>query len=103
MDVELLQLAGANVSIALEPVPAGAPLWRHFGAALADAGAWPLAEARPLPPNALDGDLAFSVLPTHGLGWFQQPALLGARPGDANGEGSDWAQQFDVERIERSA
>lgn len=101
MGVELLQLAGTAVSIALEPASSGPPLWRHFGARLTEAGAWPLAGARPLPPNALDGDLAFSVLPTHGLGWFQQPALLGARPGDASGEGSDWAQQFEVEKVRR--
>ncbi|WP_372525888.1 alpha-galactosidase [Piscinibacter sp.] len=101
MNTELLSLAGKGLAIAIEPVPAGPPLWRHFGARLADQGGWPLAGARPLPPNALDGDLAFSVLPTHGLGWFQQPALLGARAGDAVGDGSDWAQHFAVERTEQ--
>ena len=85
-------LSGQACSIALEPAAGGVPLWRHFGALLEDAaGAWPLAGARPLPPNTLDGDPALSVLTTHGLGWFAQPALLGSRT-----DGGDWAQQFEL-------
>lgn len=103
MTVELITLQGRGWAIALEPAGSGVPLWRHFGASLAGADAWSLADARPQPPNALDGDLAFAAFNTHGLGWFQQPSLLGARVGDANGEGTDWAQQFVVEHIERGA
>lgn len=103
MSCDLITLQGSGCAIALEPVPGGVPLWRHFGAPLGTAVAWPLADARMQPPNALDGDLAFAVLNTHGLGWFQQPSLLGARAGGAQGEGSDWAQQFAVERIEHDA
>ena len=99
---ELIQRSGTGVSIALEPVAGGVPLWRHFGARLGagaepDASAWPLAGARPLPPNALDGDPALSLLPTHGLGWFGQPALAGSRI-----DGSDWAQQFELVACEQS-
>ena len=91
-ETSLLVLCGQACSIALEPAPAGVPLWRHFGARLdSDVDGWPLAGARPLPPNTLDGDPALSVLPTHGFGWFAQPALLGSRP-----DGSDWAQQFEL-------
>ena len=95
--MKLLYVAGTAASIALEPrADGGIPWWRHFGARLAgDAStSWPLADARAVPPNTLDADLALALLPTHGFGWFQQPALLGAREG-----GSDWAQQFSVERI----
>ena len=91
-DGGLMVLSGQACSIALEPVAGGVPLWRHFGALLEDAaGAWPLAGARPLPPNTLDGDPALSVLTTHGLGWFAHPALLGSRT-----DGGDWAQQFEL-------
>lgn len=103
MSRELITLQGRGCAIALEPVDGGVPLWRHFGAAGVAGTAWPLAQARMQPPNALDGDLAFALLNTHGLGWFQHPSLLGARVGDARGEGSDWAQQFVVERIDQGA
>ena len=73
-------LSGRACSIALEAVPGAVPLWRHFGARLSGAPmAWPLAGARPLPPCTLEGDPALSALPTHGQGWFEQPALLGSR------------------------
>ena len=95
----LLGLSGQACSIALEPVVGGVPLWRHFGARLNDPSGttWPLIGARPLPPNTLDGDPALSVLPTHGLGWFAQPALLGCRS-----DGSDWAQQFELVEAEQT-
>ena len=91
-------LSGRASSIALEPLIAGVPLWRHFGARLEGTmSAWPLAGARPLPPNTLDGDPALSVLPTHGFGWFAQPALLGSRI-----NGDDWAQQFELVKVDRT-
>jgi len=94
----LLVLSGQGTSIALERVPHGLPLWRHFGALIQNtAEVWPLAGMRPLPPNALDGDPALDVLPTHGLGWFGQPALLGSRD-----HGEDWAQQFELTAVEQS-
>ena len=94
---ELWVVSGRAMSIALEPVPGGLPLWRHFGALTREGSAWPLGGARPLPPNALDGDPALSVLTTHGLGWFAQPALLGSRAG-----GEDWAQQFELAAVDRT-
>ena len=91
-------LSGRGFSIALEPVAGGAPLWRHFGALMGGApSAWPLAGARPLPPNTLDGDPALSVFNTHGLGWFGHPALLGSR-----NDGTMWAQQFEQVEVDRS-
>ena len=99
-DIEAIQLAGTGVALVLEPVAGGVPLWRHFGAkrmAPDESAVWPLAGARPLPPNALDGDPALSLVPTHGLGWFAQPALAGSRS-----DGSDWAQQFELVATERA-
>ena len=91
-------LSGRACSIALEAVPGAVPLWRHFGARLSGAPmAWPLAGARPLPPCTLEGDPALSALPTHGQGWFEQPALLGSRL-----DGGDWAPQFALQRVERT-
>jgi alpha-galactosidase len=111
---ELWVLSGGEMSIALQPAPQPSsnavlqpvlqslPSWRHWGARLTSASVWPASGARPLPPNALDGDPALDVMPTHGLGWFQQPALLGARVGDTQGDGTDWAQQFRLVRAERN-
>ena len=96
-DGDLWVLSGQASSMALEPVQGGLPLWRHFGALLDGRSAWPLAGARPLPPNALDGDPALSVLTTHGLGWFAQPALLGSRV-----NGDDWAQQFELVKLDHT-
>lgn len=105
-DSTLLRLAGTSCEIVLEAVEGSPPLWRHFGARQAATSStgdpWPAADARPLPPNSLDGDPALSVLPTHGLGWFHQPALAGSRAGDAVGNGSHWAQQFLLQKAEQS-
>ncbi len=92
---ELISLQGRHCAIALEPVDGGVPLWRHFGPAGVPAASWPLAASRIQPPNALDGELALGVCNPHGLGWFQHPSLQGSRGG------SDWAQQFVVERVEQ--
>ena len=102
-DVDCWVLAGSSCGMALEPRADGLPLWRHFGARLAAHAAWPLAGARPLPPNTLDGDPALDVLTTEGLGWFAHPALRGSRTGDAAGDGSDWAQQFALDGVQRDA
>ncbi len=97
-DAALMVLSGRASAIALEPVAGAVPLWRHAGALIdATNGAWPLAGARPLPPNTLDGDPALSALPTHGFGWFAQPALLGGRT-----DGDAWAQQFELVGVDRT-
>jgi alpha-galactosidase len=102
-DADCWVLAGSACAIALEPRADRLPLWRHFGARLEASATWPLAGARPLPPNALDGDPALDVLPTEGLGWFAHPALRGSRPGDGAGENTDWAHQFALEDVQREA
>lgn len=102
-DIDCWVLAGTSCAMALEPRADGLPLWRHFGARLGDAAAWPLAGARPQPPNALDGDPALDVLPTEGFGWFAHPALRGSRVGDAAGDGTDWAQRFTLAGVQHEA
>jgi alpha-galactosidase len=102
-EVDCWVLAGSDCAIALEPRPVGLPLWRHFGTRLATGAVWPLAGARPLPPNALDGDPALDVLTTEGMGWFARPALRGSRAGDAAGDGTDWAQQFALTDVRQQA
>lgn len=96
-------LAGSACAMALEPRGEGLPLWRHFGARVSADPVWPLAGARPLPPNALEGDPALDVLPCEGQGWFAHPALRGSRVGDANGDGTDWSQRFEVAQVRREA
>ncbi|WP_175920070.1 alpha-galactosidase [Burkholderia pyrrocinia] len=100
-DTKLVCLNGSNVCIALEESSGMPPIWRHFGAKPDErAGFWRAASARPHPPTVLDGDPPFTVLPTHGFGWFHQPALAGARPG--TGGDTDWAQQFRLDEVRRN-
>lgn len=96
----LIQLNGENVCLAVEPARATAPVWRHFGPPLGlFAPVWPLDAVRPPPPTVLDGDPPFTVLPTHGFGWFHHPALSGSRPG-AQGD-TDWAHDFRLDGMSR--
>ncbi|MGH8779322.1 alpha-galactosidase [Paraburkholderia sp.] len=97
----LIHLSGATVSLVLEPNTDGAPVWRYFGAPAGSDGslsvsgladAWPAAGAQPLPPTMLENDPPLTLLPTHGLGWFNQPALAGSRAAD--GGDLDWAHDF---------
>lgn len=81
-------LNGRASTLMLEAMPGGAPLWRYWGPRL-PAAARPeaaLAATRPLPSFALDQEVALSVFPLIGEGWFAQSALLAHRAG------TDWAQ-----------
>lgn len=94
---KLMHLSGRDLSMVLEQVAGAPPAWRHFGAKCFVAGdTWPAASARPHPPTLLDNDPALSVLPTHGFGWFNQPALAGSRPGSIGD--LDWAQSLEIGR-----
>ncbi len=86
MSDPFIVLHGRATSLALERVQ-GAPLWRHWGARLSD-GVVPTAFSRSLPSFSLDHNIALSVFPTFGMGWFGQSALLAHR------EGRDFAQDF---------
>ncbi|MDP1554035.1 MAG: glycoside hydrolase family 36 N-terminal domain-containing protein, partial [Hyphomonas sp.] len=81
-------LHGRASSLVLEAVPGGAPLWRYWGPRLPEdtRPEAALSATRPLPSFALDKDVALSVFPLLGEGWFSQSALLAHRAG------TDWAQ-----------
>jgi alpha-galactosidase len=70
--------------VVLELPPHEAPLWRYWGPRLPDAGSpgHGLRSARPLPSFMLDFDQPLTVLPTFGVGWFGQSALLAHRHGE---------------------
>ena len=93
---QYLVLHGRDTSLVLEHDADEAPLWRYWGPRLgADAlPAWPLRQARPLPSFMLDFDQPLTVLPTFGVGWFGQSALLAHRGG------RDFAQAFTACEVE---
>lgn len=70
-------------SVLLECPPHEAPLWRYWGPRLPDStvDAPPLRATRPLPSFMLDFDQPLTVLPSFGVGWFGQSALLAHRNG----------------------
>jgi alpha-galactosidase len=76
--VDYLVLEGGGVSVIIEANASGAPFWRYWGPQL-PAGATPpssVLSARAAPTFALDIDFPLSILPTFGLGWFYESALL---------------------------
>lgn len=82
---DYLILHGTHSSLVLELHADEAPLWRYWGPRLPDGatpGA-PLRAGRPLPSFMLDFDQPLTVLPTFGVGWFGQSALLAHRGGHA--------------------
>lgn len=78
-----LHLRSPGCSAILELDPGGAPLWRYWGPRLdADAAAIPpLRSVRPTPSFSLDHDQPLTILPTFGVGWFEQSGLLAHREG----------------------
>lgn len=85
-----LSLHSAHCSLVLELVPNEAPLWRYWGPRLPDAPCTGsrLRDTRPLPSYMLDFDQPLTLVPTFGVGWFGQSALLAHR------QGQDFAQRF---------
>ncbi|MBB3221256.1 alpha-galactosidase [Pseudoduganella umbonata] len=80
-----LVMHGRHSSLVLE-MPAGeAPVWRYWGPRLPDGAvpAAPLRDGRPLPSFMLDADQPLTVMPTFGVGWFGQSAVLAHRAGHA--------------------
>ena len=85
-----LTLHSAHSSLVLELLPQEAPLWRYWGPRLPDApcpGSG-LRDSRPLPSYMLDFDQPLTLVPTFGVGWFGQSALLAHR------QGQDFAHRF---------
>lgn len=90
MSADFLILHSRRSSVVLECPPNQAPLWRYWGPRLPDAVSpgMPLRDTRPLPSFMLDFDQPLTVVPTFGVGWFGQSALLAHR------DGQDFAQAF---------
>lgn len=93
---DFIILHGRASSAVLE-VSAGNVLWRHWGARLGDSlDLTPLQRA----PSSfsLDRDIPLSMLPTFGMGWFGQSALLAHR------SGCDFVQSFTrIDVVQRDA
>ncbi len=78
-------LHSTRSSVVLEVHADEAPLWRYWGPRLEHFDAPPaeLRDTRPLPSFMLDFDQPLTLVPTFGVGWFGQSALLGHREGKA--------------------
>ena len=72
-------------SVVLETNADEAPIWRYWGPRLPDGATpgVPLRETRPLPSFMLDFDQPLTLVPTFGVGWFGQSALLAHRDGQS--------------------
>jgi alpha-galactosidase len=80
---EFVVLNSLRSSVVLEVHADEAPIWRYWGPRLPD-GTTPanaLREHRPLPSFMLDFDQPLTLVPTFGVGWFGQSALLAHRGG----------------------
>lgn len=75
----LIYLAGKRSSIVLE-CGTGAPLWRHWGAAVELAGLTALADQRGAASFSMDRDVPLCTAPTGGSGWFG-PTMLNCHRG----------------------
>ena len=80
-----IALHGRNTSVVLEVHADEAPIWRYWGARLPDASSpgAPLRDTRAPPSFTLDFDQPLTLMPTFGVGWFGQSALLAHRDGQA--------------------
>ena len=80
---DFIVLHSQRSSIVIEAHADEAPLWRYWGPRLPDGATprVPLRETRPLPSFMLEFDQPLTVLPTFGVGWFGQSALLAHRDG----------------------
>ena len=76
-------LHSQHSTLVLETPANEAPLWRYWGPRLPDASSpGPgLRSTRPLPSFMLDFDQPLTLVPTFGVGWFGQSALLAHRDG----------------------
>ncbi len=81
--VSCLCLHGRSTSLVLELPPGEAPIWRYWGPGLKGQVPHALRDARPLPSFMLDFDQPLTLVPSFGVGWFGQSALLAHRQGQA--------------------
>ena len=95
-DNQWIILNGRTTTVVLEHIAGEAPLWRYWGARLADGAtpATPLRSTRPEPTFSAAFDQPLSVFPGAGIGWFGAPALLAHRAG------RDWSFQASTVAVE---
>jgi len=81
---DFVVLHSRHSTLVLEAHADEAPIWRYWGPRLPDGATpgVPLRETRPLPNFMLDFDQPLTLLPTFGVGWFGQSALLAHRDGE---------------------
>lgn len=94
-----LVLHGRRSTLVLELHADEAPIWRYWGPRLPDGAGppLPLRDQRALPSFNLDFDQPLTLLPTFGIGWFGQSALLAHRDGRAFAQAftrceAEWAE-----------
>lgn len=83
LSAEFLVLHSQRTTVILECHADEAPIWRYWGPRLPE-GCTPAAAlrtTRPLPSFMLDFDQPLTLVPTFGVGWFGQSALLAHRSG----------------------
>ncbi len=80
---EYITLHSRHSSLVLEAHADEAPIWRYWGPRLPDGASpvMPLRATRPLPSFMLEFDQPLTLIPTFGVGWFGQTALLAHRQG----------------------
>ncbi len=83
--VQYIVLHSLRSTLVLEARFDEAPLWRYWGPRLPDhtLPSMPLRSERPMPSFMLDVDQPLTLVPTFGVGWFGQSALLAHRDGQA--------------------
>ncbi|MFT3847332.1 MAG: alpha-galactosidase [Propionivibrio sp.] len=96
ISADYVVLQGARASAVIEARVGEAPLWRYWGPKLPDGclPMTPLRDGRAVPPSSMEFDQPLSVVPTLGVGWYGQSALLAHRAGQ------QFAQCFDRCRVE---
>ena len=87
---EFIVLHSRASSVVLETHADEAPIWRYWGPRLSDGATprLPLRDTRPLPSFMLEFDQPLTLVPSFGVGWFGQSALLAHR------DGQQFAQAF---------
>ena len=93
---EFIVLHSRASSVVLETHADEAPIWRYWGPRLSDGATprLPLRDTRPLPSFMLEFDQPLTLVPSFGVGWFGQSALLAHR------DGQQFAQAFNRCEVE---
>ena len=97
MNAHFIRLDGRYSSYIIDCSVEGLPLCRYWGRRLPDnfdIEVLPFVLDRPMAKAGLDQDVALTLLPESGLGWFGNPGLMGCRGR------RDWATAFKLIEVE---